>query len=72
MLKVLIIIFVIGYLLYKVGGFIFKILLGVNNMQQPRPQPRKTPGSNVDINEAKPNAKEDFKGGEYIDYEEVE
>jgi len=76
MLKFLLIVFIISYAVYKLGGFFFKVLtLGGNatpqNQRQARPSKRPS-GGNVDINYVPKNGeKDDFKGGEYVDFEEV-
>jgi hypothetical protein len=65
MSKFLLILSIIAYLLYKVGGFFFRA--GASS-QQFRQQPPK-PG-NVKAN-SKEKANGHIKGGDYIDYEEV-
>lgn len=64
LLKVLLIISLIAYVLYKVGGFFFRIGAAsqrhVRDTYQPRQQPPKKDRRNGKI-----------KGGEYVDYEEV-
>lgn len=75
MFKFLLIVFLISYIIYKVGGFFFRILtLGGTSQRPPRNQPpRRPPGANVNVDYSpeKKNSKGDFKGGEYVDYEEV-
>lgn len=85
MIKFLIITFLVCYLIYKLGGFLlrtFFISLG-NKMQDSQSfqqsrtayQHRRTTNGNVDIDYIPKNGKskkvQDFKGGEYVDYEEV-
>lgn len=79
MVKFLLIIFLVSYLVYKVGGFFFKMLVikTVQNQQKQQDPPRqaKRPsGGNVNI-DYMPNGKSDqntsSKGGEYVDFEEV-
>lgn len=82
MFKFLLITFLIGYLLFKVGGYIFRALfwtLGskMNNTQfNNKPPNMRPPNSNVDIDYMPKNGKakktKEFKGGEYVDYEEIE
>ena len=83
MLKFLLITFLIAYLLFKVGGYLFRIFFwslggkmkngqfnnnGKNSTMRP-------PNGNVDIHYVPKDRKEEkekvFKGGEYVDYEEV-
>ena len=75
MIKFLLIISFIVYLVYKVGGFIFKMLfIGATQSKKSSSAGAKhkysVPDSNVDI-EHLPKKPEGFKGGDYIDYEEV-
>lgn len=81
MLKFLLIIFLISYLVYKVGGFLVRMLF-INATQQhyqrsngnPNPQSKKPRNGNVNIDfmpEDGKKKKADFKGGDYVDYEEV-
>ena len=84
MVKFLLISFLVCYLLYKIGGYLFKMFfwsLGnkMNNPQnfnRPNPNNRRPKNSNVDVeyfpgkNDSKKKSK-DFKGGEYVDYEEI-
>ena len=75
MIKFLLIISFIVYLIYKVGGFIFKILfIGATQSKKSSNAGAKhkysVPDSNVDI-EHLPKKGDSFKGGDYIDYEEV-
>jgi hypothetical protein len=85
MFKVLLIIFLIGYIFFKVGGFLFRVLLGGlgaraasnqsrQNYSQNTQQKKKTAdGINIEFvpeDKNKRSAK-NFKGGEYVDYEEL-
>ncbi len=67
MLRWLIIITLIGYALYKLG--FFRAFSGGYT----EPLNRKQPNDNVNINNAAQKAKKrsTFKGGEYVDYEEI-
>ena len=81
MLKFLIIVVLIGYVFYKVGGMVFKVLTGNIGGQQSRGnfQGQNRPGNNprpkdgnVNIDYVPKGKKgKDFDGGEYVDYEEV-
>ena len=63
------------YLIYRIGGLLFKILF-IGFTQSKRSsysrgrRKHSVPDSNVDIQNIPKKAK-DFKGGEYIDYEEI-
>lgn len=86
MLKFLLITILIFYLIYKVGGFFFRMLFA-NAYQQHQRQQRyqqngytqkqaKTPpNSNVRVeyvpDQEDRKEKKDFNGGQYVDYEEV-
>ncbi len=65
MLKFLLIVSLIGYVFYKVGGIFFRA--GTVSRQTRRPQDT---ASNVNTNPVK-EKKGGIKGGEYVDYEEV-
>lgn len=67
MLRLLLIFSLIFYVLYKFGFF---RALSQGARSQPNFRP---PNSNVNINDAPPKEKKrsDFKGGEYVDYEEI-
>ncbi|MDW3196737.1 MAG: DUF4834 domain-containing protein [Cytophagales bacterium] len=76
MIKFLLIVFFISYILYKVGGFFFKILTLGGSAQRPQRNqpPKRPPGTNLNVDYAPDKKKKgggDFKGGEYVDYEEV-
>ena len=83
MLKFLIILFLVGYVVMRMGGFIFKLLFsGLNHQRQGNfnsqsynrgAQKQKAPGSNLNIDHI-PNNKNSGKkydDGEYVDFEEV-
>ncbi len=85
MFKVLLITFLIGYIFFKVGGFLFRILLGglgakaahsqskQNYSQSSQQKKRTADGINIEFvpeDQGKRSAK-NFKGGEYVDYEEI-
>lgn len=80
MLKFLIILVLILYVFYKTAGFLFRLVFGnlrsdpghFNNRNHQ--QSRKAPGTNLNIDKVpQGQAKKDgtFKGGEYVDFEEV-
>lgn len=80
MAKILIILILVIYVFYKVAGFLFKLVFGsLRNdpgqfRSQNRQYTRKAPGSNLNIDKVpqdKPNKKSGYKGGEYVDFEEV-
>ncbi len=69
MLRILLIISLVGYVLYKFGLFRFQV-----NQHPPHQNfNRRPPNGNINIDPTKqtPKKKSDFKGGEYVDYEEV-
>ena len=66
MFKFLLVLSIIGYLFYKVGGLFFRA--GAASQQTRRPQDTT---SNVNANPAKDKKNGGIKGGEYVDYEEV-
>ncbi|MFK7952106.1 MAG: DUF4834 family protein [Ekhidna sp.] len=78
MLKFFLILILIVYALFRLGGFILRIFFGSLGKQQYSQQQasssRRAPGSNLNIdNVQKPSSKKEknFSGGEYVDYEEV-
>jgi hypothetical protein len=77
MFKFLLIVFFISYVIYKVGGFLFKILfIGAANAQQQKRQQyatpkRKAPRSNLHIDHVPSKGDKGYSGGDYVDYEEV-
>ncbi len=70
MLRFLIILGLIAYVLYKVGSLFFRA--GAKSQQFRNPDQHKPVDSNINVN-ATPQEKKasSFKGGEYVDYEEV-
>lgn len=87
MWKLLLIIILVGFLLSKVFGFFFRVLLGnsaadrangkAHQNQQYQNNSRKSADGNVNIDYVPKNgeakeAPKAFKGGEYVDYEEVD
>lgn len=72
MFKFLIILFLISFLVLRVGGFFFRVLAGMSGVQQTKTKPRPR-GGNVDIdyNPNTKSSKDGLRGGEYVDYEEV-
>lgn len=62
------------YLIYRIGGLIFKILfIGFTRSKKSYVKgwrKHSVPNSNVDIQHI-PKKSKDFKGGDYIDYEEI-
>lgn len=68
MLRWLIIISLFAYVLYKFG-FFRSLSSGYNE----KGQTRKPPNSNVNVDNTPPKEKKrsDFKGGDYVDYEEI-
>lgn len=67
MFKFLIVVFLVTYVIYKVGGLFFRA--GAASQQFRNQQPKRS----FDPNEAaaKKKTKGDAKAGEYIDYEEI-
>jgi hypothetical protein len=67
-MRILLIIALVGYVLYKLG--VFRIVLGPTLRGQTQ---FKRPNSNVNIDSVPhdKSKKAEFKGGEYVDYEEV-
>jgi hypothetical protein len=76
MLKFLAILFIVSYVTFKLGGFLMKALnvaAGRDPNQNSKKQSRKSADGNVNIDYV-PNDKKDgdgYKGGEYVDYEDV-
>ena len=69
MLKFLIILGLVAYILYKFGSFFYNV--GASSQQrQQRPQRPANGNVNIDPN-PKTNKGGKYKGGEYVDYEEV-
>lgn len=73
MFRILLIFALIFYALYKLGLFRVFTASVKDGYHEPGNINRKAPGSNVNIDTPpqKEKRKTDFKGGEYVDYEEV-
>ena len=76
MLKILILFILFGFLVSQVFKLLFRPFIVVNqhrNQQPPfRNQKSKNPNGEVRIDHIPQNQKKkDFKGGEYVDFEEV-
>ena len=72
MFKFLLILVVLTWLFFKVGGFLFR-LIGGRDYQRERQSYKKTKGGNVFVkNDDTKQKKEGYEGGEYVDYEEVD
>jgi hypothetical protein len=67
MLRFILILSIIGYLIYKIGGFFFKA--GAASQQFRQQPPRRQNNVHADPRKDKPDG--NIKGGEYVDYEEV-
>jgi len=67
MFRFLLILSIIAYLLYKIGGFFFKA--GAASQQFRNQPPRRQNSAHTDAAKEKRNT--NIKGGEYVDYEEV-
>jgi hypothetical protein len=71
MTKILLICILVGYVLYKLGS---SVRIHTNTHSNQGPRQHRPPGSNVNIvtpPASKKSKDNDFKGGEYVDYEEV-
>jgi hypothetical protein len=66
MLKFLLILSIIAYLIFKIGGFFFKAGAASQQFRQQSPRPHNS--VNTDSKDKKNGH---IKGGEYVDYEEV-
>lgn len=73
MVRILLIFVLIFYALYKLGLFRVFSASVKDGYRDPGNINRKAPGGNVNIDIAPPKEKRktDFKGGEYVDYEEI-
>ncbi|MBX2960992.1 MAG: hypothetical protein KF687_00695 [Cyclobacteriaceae bacterium] len=71
MFRIILLFVLIFYVLYKLGLFRIFIAGARQGYENPESINRKPPGSNVNIDNPPPKRKGDFKGGEYVDYEEV-
>jgi hypothetical protein len=68
MFRLLLILILLFYLLYKLG--LFRVF--VHQVKNGYNEPSRRPGQlNIDQHPPKQKKKAEFKGGEYIDYEEV-
>lgn len=63
MLKLLLIFFVVGYILYKIGSFFFRAGVMTQRMKQEQNQFR--------AKKSAPRKNGKIQDGEYVDYEEV-
>jgi len=66
MFRFLIVVGLISYVLYKVGGFFFRMGANAQNRNSP---PRQTQTDSQQPKKEKKGGS--IKGGEYVDYEEV-
>lgn len=81
MLKFLIIVVLLGYIFFKGLGFVIRLILGGSSVNQFGGQQQKNQGQqkpkngNVNVDYVPKDANNDqkkFKGGEYVDFEEVD
>lgn len=76
MLKFLLIVGLIGFLLFRVLGVFFKVLTGSTANQRPQNyrHSRKPKDGNVNVDYIPEKGKKGkgYKGGEYVDYEELD
>jgi hypothetical protein len=81
MFKFLLVVFIVGYVLFKGLGFFIKTILGGSSVHVNRsgnqPQPGRQPsGTNLRVdhipNKSSTKPKKNFKGGEYVDFEELD
>lgn len=73
MLKFLLILSLFVFIVFKIGGFLFRLAAG-SSPQHPYRQTRTKPSDgnvHVDYVPGEKKSKGNFKGGEYVDYEEV-
>lgn len=80
MLKFLIILVLIVYVFFKTAGFVFRLVFGNlrneggNFQNSGQHYSKRAPGSNLNIDKVPhpvSKKKSTYKGGEYVDYEEV-
>jgi len=79
MLKVLIILVLVIYAFYKTAGFLFRLVFGPlrtdpGNFRRRQQYSKKAPNSNLNIDKIPQNntgKKAGYKGGDYVDFEEV-
>jgi hypothetical protein len=71
--RVFIFVLIAIYLLYKLGILRFNFRAEVGGQNPNRNFTRKPPDGNVNVDSVPPKEKQkkDFKGGEYVDYEDV-
>jgi hypothetical protein len=67
MFRFLLILSIIGYLIYKIGGFFFKAGAASQQFRQQSTRPQ----NSVHTDTSKDKKNGHIKGGEYVDYEEV-
>ena len=88
MLKFLLILFLIGYIIFKLSGFLFRTLFykayqqqqaqrAAGQRSQAQGYARSPADGNVQIDHvpqsnSKDKSKPEFNGGDYVDYEEVD
>lgn len=78
MLKVLIILILVGYVFFKASAFVLNVLFGGlkgGSTYRSNRQTQDNSNTNVNIEIKKKRGQRnsnDFKGGEYVDYEEVD
>ncbi|MDH5476529.1 MAG: hypothetical protein OEX22_12605 [Cyclobacteriaceae bacterium] len=75
MFKALLIIFAFFFIIFRIGGFFMRLFFGgIQTRQQQathRNSKQKYDDGNIHIDHIPDTKKEDFKGGDYIDYEEL-
>ncbi|NQW28026.1 MAG: hypothetical protein HQ474_08955 [Flammeovirgaceae bacterium] len=76
MIRVLLIIFIIIYVVYKVSGFFLKIMFIRANQSQKGASVNTNkrsavPNSNLNIDHIPKKEDKDVQGGDYVDYEEI-
>lgn len=67
MFKGILIFLLFIYAIYRVGGFLFKVLSFGSGSEQKRTHRN----GNVQVDSSSKQKKKPFDGGEYVDYEEV-
>ena len=78
MLKFLVILFIVGYVTYKLGGFLMNTLYSIMGQEPPqrnfnqKSSKKKKGDVNIDYVPNSKKNKSDFRGGEYVDYEDVQ
>ncbi len=72
MLRFLLILSLIMFVVFKLGGFFFRLAAGSNTNRNPQQASNRNSGNvNINRNPQQTSKNRDFKGGEYIDYEEI-